>query len=43
MKKLALIFAATFALALIVSACGGGQECPAYGQATTEAQAEAVA
>lgn len=43
MKKLAMIFAATFALALMVSACGGGQECPAYSQAATEAQADAAA
>lgn len=43
MKKIALIFAATFALTLIVSACGGGQECPAYSEAEVEAAVDAAA
>lgn len=33
MKKVALILAAAFVSALVLSSCGSSQECPAYGQA----------
>jgi hypothetical protein len=37
MKKIVLLFVAVISMAMLVSACGSQQECPAYSQVETEA------
>ncbi len=40
MKKLTLLFAACFAIAVAVSSCKGTQDCPAYSNVDTELTVE---